>query len=159
MSKYENAMKLMEDFCGNGTKENLIALATISLSPNSAGDPRPSIRMVNAYYEEGIFYVSTDARKSKMSEIAKNNEVAVSGMDLFVANGKAENLGWVKDEKNAEIRTKMKKLFPWFDAHAGEDDENSIVLRITLTNATLTDNEQTYGEWQYQVDFTNKTAK
>lgn len=35
MSKYENAMKLMDERCGNG-KEEVIALATISLSPGAA---------------------------------------------------------------------------------------------------------------------------
>ena len=34
MSKYENAMKLMEERCGNG-KEEVISLATISLFRNT----------------------------------------------------------------------------------------------------------------------------
>lgn len=62
MSKYENAMKLMDKLCGND-KEEIIALATISLSPTAAGNPRPAVRMVCAYYENGVFYVSTDAKK------------------------------------------------------------------------------------------------
>ena len=157
MSKYENAMKLMEERCGNG-KDNLIALATIALTPNAAGNPRPAVRMVDAYYEDGVFYVSTGAQKTKMLEIEKNNEVAIGGLDWFVAQGTAENLGWVKDEKNVEIRAKMKKYFVWFDEHGGEDSPDSIVLRIVLTNATTTDNEQKYGEWQYKVDFVNRTA-
>lgn len=109
MSKYENAIKLMEDFCGNG-KDNLIALATISLSPNAVDNPRPAVRMVDAYYEDGVFYVSSSSWKNKMLEIEKNNEVSICGLDLFAAQGTAENLGWVKDEKNAEIRAKMKKI-------------------------------------------------
>ena len=157
MSKYENAMKLMEERCGNG-KDNVIALATIALTPNAAGNPRPAVRMVDAYYEDGVFYVSTDAKKSKTLEIEKNNEVAIGGLDWFVAQGTAENLGWVKDEKNAEIRAKMKKIFVWFDDHGDEDNPNSIVLRITLTSGTITDNDKKYGEWQYKVDFVNKTA-
>lgn len=40
MSKYENAIKLMEEFCGNG-KDNLIALATTSLLL-LASTPSPS---------------------------------------------------------------------------------------------------------------------
>jgi len=157
MSKYENAMKLMEERCGNG-KDNVIALATIALTSNAAGSPRPAVRMVDAYYEDGMFYVSTDARKSKTLEIEKNNEVAIGGLDWFVAQGTAENLGWVKDEKNAEIRAKMKKLFGWFDDHGDEDNPNSIVLRIILTDGTITDNDKKYGEWQYKVDFINKKA-
>ena len=158
MGKYENAIRLMEEFCGNG-KDNLIALATVSLSPNAAGNPRPSVRMVDAYYEDGVFYVSSSSWKNKTQEIGKNNEVSVCGLDLFAAQGTAENLGWVKDGKNAEIRTKMKKIFVWFDDHGNEDSPESIVLRITLTEGTITDNEKKYGEWQYKVDFVNKTAK
>ena len=158
MNKYENAMKLMEEYCGNG-KDNLIALATITLSPNAVGNPRPAVRMVDAYYEDGMFYVSTDANKNKMLEIGKNNEISICGLDLFVAQGTAENLGWVKDEKNTEIRAKFKKIFGWFDEVGDEDNPNSIVLRITLTEGTITDNEGKYGEGQYEIDFINKTAK
>ncbi|MCL2811310.1 MAG: pyridoxamine 5'-phosphate oxidase family protein [Clostridia bacterium] len=158
MSKYENAMKLMEERCGNGNKDNLIALATIALAPNAAGNPRPAVRMVDAYYENGVFYISTGADKTKMLEIEKNNDVAIGGVDWFVAHGTAENLGWVKDEKNAEIRATMKKVFAWYDDHAGEDSPNSIVLRITLTSGTIIDNEQKYGVWKYEVDFANRTA-
>jgi len=155
MNKYEKAMNLMEDFCGNG-KDNLIALATIALNTNTTGNPRPTVRMVDAYYEDGVFYVSTDANKNKTLEIQKNNEISICGLDLFTAQGIAENLGWVKDQRNAEIRTKMKQIFTWFNAHGDEDNPDSIVLRITLTEGTITDNEQKYGEWQYKVDFAKK---
>ena len=75
MTKYEKAMKLMDNLCGN-EKEEIIAIATISLSPGESWNPRPSVRMVCAYYENGAFYVSTDAKKNKMLEIEKNNEVS-----------------------------------------------------------------------------------
>ena len=159
MSKYETAMKLMVERCGNADKDNVIGLATIALTANAKGNPRPSNRVVSAYYENGVFFVSTDATKSKMHEIEKNNEVAVCGLDWFVASGTVENLGWVKDEKNEEIRAKMKKVFEWFNDHGDEDNPNSIVLRITLTEGTIIDNEKKYGEWEYSVDFTNNTAK
>lgn len=48
-------------------------------------------------------------KKNKMLEIEKNNEVSVAGLDWYAFHGTAENLGWVKDEKNAEIRVKFKK--------------------------------------------------
>ena len=158
MSKYENAMKLMEERCGNG-KEEVIALATISLSSNAAGNPRPAVRMVCAYYEDGVFYVSTDARKNKMLQIEKNNEVSVGGLGWYSFQGTAENLGWVKDEKNAEIRAKFKKVFDWFDEVGDEDNPTSIVLKISLTEGTIIDNENKYGDRLYEVDFINKTAK
>ena len=158
MSKYENAMKLLEERCGNG-KEEVIALATISLSPNAAGNPRPAVRMVCAYYEDGVFYVSTDAKKNKMLQIEKNSEVCVAGLDWYHFQGTAENLGWVKDEKNSQSRAKFKEIFNWFDEVGDEDNPNSIVLSITLTEGTITDNEMKYGELQYEVDFINRTAK
>jgi general stress protein 26 len=158
MGKYENAMKLMEERSGNG-KEEVIALATISLFPNTDGNPRPAVRMVCAYYEDGAFYVSTDAKKNKMLQIEKNNEVSVGGLGWYALQGTAENLGWVKDEKNAEIRAKFKKVFDWFDEVGDEDNPNSIVLRISLTEGTIIDNEEKYGERQYEIDFINKTAK
>jgi len=158
MSKYEKAIKLMEERCGND-KENVIALATISLSPNAAGNPRPAVRMVCAYYEDGVFYVSSDARKNKMLQIDKNNEVSVAGLDWYACQGTAENLGWVKDGKNTEIRAKFKKIFDWFDEVGDEDNPDSIVLRITLTEGTIIDNERKYGEHLYEIDFINKTVK
>lgn len=158
MSKYENAMKLMDERCGND-KEEVIALATISLSSNSSGNPRPAVRMVCAYYEDGVFYVSTDAKKNKMLQIDKNNEVSVCGLDWYAFHGVAENLGWVKEEKNAKTRAKFKKVFDWFDEVGDEDNPSSIVLRISLNEGTIIDNEKKYGESQYEIDFINKTAK
>ena len=158
MSKYENAIKLMEERCGDD-KEVVIALATISLSTNASGNSHPASRMVCAYYEDGAFYVSTDARKNKMLQIEKNNEVSVCGLGWYSFQGVAENLGWVKDEKNAKIRAKFKKIFGWFDEVGDEDNPNSIVLRITLTEGTIIDNERKYGEQKYEIDFINKVVK
>lgn len=158
MNKFENAIKLMEERCGNG-REEVIALATISLSLNAGGNPKPAVRMVCAYYENGVFYVSTDATKNKMLQIEKNNEVSVGGMGWYAFQGTAENLGWVKDEKNTEIIAKFKKIFNWFDEVGDEDNPNSIVLAVTLTEGTIIDHERKYGELQYEVDFINKTAK
>lgn len=158
MSKFENALKLMDELCGND-KEEVIALATMSLSTGSDGSPRPAVRMVCAYYEDGAFYVSTDSTKNKMLEIEKNNEIAIAGMGWYTFQGKAENLGWVKDEKNAEIRAKFKKIFGWFDEVGDEDNPNSIVLRITLTEGVIIDHEGRYGDKRYEIDFINKVAK
>lgn len=158
MSKYENAMKLMEERCGNG-KEVIIALGTISLTPGTSGNPRPAVRMVCAYYDNEAFYVSTDAKKNKMLQIEKNPEVSVAGLEWFAFQGTAENLGWVKDEKNAAIRARFKSIFDWFDEVGDEDNPTSIVLRISLTEGTIIDNERKYGEQQYEVDFINHVAR
>lgn len=158
MTKFEKAMKLIEERCGND-KEEIIALATISLPAGEEVKPRPAVRMVSSYYEDGVFYVSTDARKNKMLQIAQNNEVGVCGFGWYSFQGIAENLGWVKDEKNARIREKFKKVFEWFDQDGDEDNPNSIVLKITLTEGVIIDFEKKYGELKYEVDFFHKTAE
>lgn len=158
MTKFENAIKLLDELCGDD-KEEVIALATIALSQNELGNPRPAVRMVCAYYENGAFYVSTDARKNKMFEIDENNEVSIAGFDWYTFHGKAENLGWVKDEKNAEIRAKFKKIFKWFDEVGDEDNPNSIVLRINLTEGVIIDNAEKSGQKKYVIDFVNKNVK
>ncbi|MNC52795.1 hypothetical protein D3C75_1021640 [compost metagenome] len=94
-----------------------------------------------------------------MLQIEKNAQVSVSGLGWYALQGTAENLGWVKDEKNAEIRAKFKSIFDWFDEVGDEDNPTSIVLRITLTEGTITDNERTYGDWLYEVDFINHAAQ
>jgi len=73
MIKYEKAIKLLDEFCGSD-KDNLIGLATISLTTNEIGNARPSVRMVNAYYEDGAFYVSSASWKNKTKEIENNYE-------------------------------------------------------------------------------------
>lgn len=158
MTKFEKAMKLIEERCGND-KEEIIALATISLPAGEEVKPRPAVRMVSSYYEDGVFYVSTDARKNKMLQIAQNNEVGVCGFGWYSFQGITENLGWVKDEKNARIREKFKKVFEWFDQDGDEDNPNSIVLKITLTEGVIIDFEKKYGELKYEIDFFHKTAE
>ena len=56
MSKYEEGLKIIEEKFGNG-KDNVIALATIAQELSGDGKPRPVVRDVDAYYEDGVFYV------------------------------------------------------------------------------------------------------
>ena len=77
MNRYEEGMKLIEESCGN-KKDNTIALSTITTEPGADGFPRPSVRDVSAYYEDGVFYVTTSAKSNKMQQIAQNKEVAFS---------------------------------------------------------------------------------
>ncbi|MCL2064589.1 MAG: pyridoxamine 5'-phosphate oxidase family protein [Candidatus Cloacimonetes bacterium] len=153
MSKFDEGLKLIEERCGNG-KDNLLALATISIEPNNEGKPTPRVRDVDAYYEEGVFYISTYAKSAKMREIEQNKEVAFSVCGQWISGkGIGENIGWVKDEKNAEIRTKMKKYFKWFDEVGGEDSPDSIILRVIITQATVI---KDHGAMIYVMDFVNK---
>jgi len=150
MSKYDDAIKLMNERFG---KDSLISIAT--KDGNSV-----SVRMVDGYYEDGVFYVVTYVLSGKMKQIEANPDVAVCGIDWFSGHGIGENLGWVRDESNAAIMTKLREAFTsWYSSgHVNEDDKNTCLLRVRLTDGVIIDHEKKYGEWQYQVDFINRKA-
>lgn len=155
MSKYEEGFKLLDEKFGNN-KDNIISLSTIARELSSDGKPRPVVREVDAYYEEGVFYVVTYAKSSKMQQIAQNPEVsiAVSG-EWFTAIGTGKNLGWVLAPENAEMRSKLRAAFSaWYDMANNEKDENCCILAIHLTKGTLNIN---HWEKLYHMDFVNKT--
>ena len=112
-------------------KDTVIALATVN-------DDVPYVRSVNAYYENGAFYIITHALSNKMKQIKSNPTVAISG-DWFTAHGKGINLGYFRKEENHVIAEKLKKVFAeWIDnGHNNFDDENTIILRIELTSGLL----------------------
>jgi general stress protein 26 len=155
MSRYEEGLKLIEERCGNG-KDNVISLATIAMEPNADGKPRPYVRDVDAYYEDGVFYVTTWAKSTKMRQIAQNSEVSFAVcLEWFSGNGIGENLGWVLDPKNAELRTKLRTAFAkWYDHANNEKDENCCILAIRITRATVI---KDHGAVRYNMDFVNKT--
>lgn len=154
MNEYKEGLKLIEEKFGNG-KDNAISLATIAREPGADGRVRPVVRTVDAYYEECTFYVVTHAKSNKMLQIAQNSEVSVAGcLEMFTANGIGENLGWVLDPKNAELRVKLRKAFSdWYDLANNEQDENCCFLAIHLTRGTLNVN---HWEKLYHLDFVNK---
>jgi len=157
MTRFEEGLQVIEERCGNG-KDNVIALATIALEPNAAGGPRPCVREVDAFYEDGVFYITTLAQSTKMRQIARNPEVAfaVSGQWLS-GNGIAENLGWVLDPKNASLREKLRAAFaPWYDSANDESDENLIILAVRITEATVI---KDHGAVRYHLDFVNRVEK
>jgi hypothetical protein len=50
-------------------------------------------------------------------------------------------------------------MYYWYSGgHVNEEDKNTCLLRIRLTDGIIIDNEKKYGEWQYQADFVNRTA-
>ncbi|MBQ7932584.1 MAG: pyridoxamine 5'-phosphate oxidase family protein [Clostridia bacterium] len=123
-------------------KDNLIALATTD-------GMFPAVRAVNAYYENGAFYVITDARSNKMSQLGQNPNAAICG-DWFTAHGTGENLGWIDDPANAETARKLKRIFSeWYDnGHIDEENRNTVILRIRLMDGILFH----HGE-RYEIDF------
>ena len=155
MNKYEDAMKKLDEKLGN--KDGLISLSTIALEPAADGQSRPDARLVNAYYKDGAFYTVTYATTNKMRQIAKNPNVAVCIIvENFTAEGIGENLGWVRDEKNAEIMATLRTVFAeWYNEANNDEDPNTCLLRVRLTRGLWNDPHQGI---RNRIDFINKTA-
>ncbi len=155
MNKYDEAMRLLDEKLGN--KDGLISLSTIALEPGSDGKSRPAARLVDAYYEDGAFYTVTYATSGKMRQIAQNPEVAICIIvDNFTADGIGENLGWVCDEKNVEMMTKLRTIFAaWYYEANNDKDPNTCLLRIRLTKGLWNDAHKGIRK---EIDFINKTA-
>lgn len=153
MSNFEIGIGLIEEAFGNN-KDNVISLATIAISKSENGKPRPAVRSVNAYYENGTFYSVTHRLSNKMMQIDQNPEVGVSGcFEMFTARGTAEDLGWVLNPKNSELRDKLRMVFSeWYDMTNNEEDNNCRILEIKLDQGTFN-----YNHWEklYHIDFIN----
>lgn len=124
-------------------KDSVIALATVK-------NGVPYVRNVNAYYENGAFYVITHGLSDKMKQIANSPVVAVAG-EWFTAHGKGESLGYFGNPENAEIAGKLKEVFAeWIDnGHNDFGDINTCILRIKLTDGVIL----SHGT-RIEVDFT-----
>lgn len=124
----EQAEKILTERFG---KDNVIALAT-------AENNVPYVRNVNAYYENGAFYIITYALSNKMKQISDNPTVAITG-EWFTAHGKAVSLGFIGKPENTSIAGKLKAVFAsWIDnGHTDLNDENTIILCVKLTDAVL----------------------
>jgi len=154
MDDFQEGFKLLEEKFGKG-KDNIISLATIATQQSDNKLVRPVVRGVDALYENGVFYISTNSKSNKMIQIEKNPEVSIcSATEMFTASGLGKNLGWVLDPKNADIRLKLRKAFStWYDMANNENDENCCILEIKLVKGTLNIN---HWEKLYHMDFINK---
>ena len=112
-------------------KDSLISLAT-------AENNMPHVRTVNAYYEDGSFYIITWAKSGKMQQIAQNPNVAISG-EWFTATGTAENMGWFGKQENSAIAAKLRTAFAeWIDnGHNDFENEDTVILRVRLQKGVL----------------------
>ena len=83
-------------------------------------------------------YIITYALSNKIKQIEENPNVAIAG-DWFTAHGKGNNLGYFRKEENRMIAEKLKIVFAeWIDnGHNNFDDENTIILRVELTDGLL----------------------
>ena len=146
MQNYDNAMEIMVERFG---KDDLIAVATTD-------GKRMYNRVVDAYFEDGAFYVTTSALSNKVKQVEANPEVAVCAIDWFSGHGVGKNLGWVLDPQNADIRLKLRDAFSaWYEHANNEQDKNCCILEIRLTEGMLIKDHHAI---RYQIDFENKAA-
>ena len=124
----EEAKKTMKERFG---KDAVMALATME-------NGMPSVRYVNAYYEDGAFYIITNARSGKMRQNKKEPRVALAG-EWFTAHGMGIDLGYFGKEENRGVAEKLRQVFSqWIDnGHNDLGDENTIILCVKLTDGIL----------------------
>lgn len=91
------AQRIMTERFG---KDTVIALATTE-------NETPYVRYVNAYYENGAFYILTHALSNKMKHIKENSVVAIAG-EWFTAHGEAVSLGYFGKKENSALAA-----LPW----------------------------------------------
>ncbi len=112
-------------------KDTIISLATTE-------NATPYVRYVNAYYENGSFYIITHALSNKIKQIKANPVVAIAG-EWFTAHGRGVSLGYFGKKENCVMAEKLKKVFAeWIDnGHTDFRDENTIILCVQLTEGLL----------------------
>ena len=133
MEKYKEI--LIERF----GKDSLMALATV----DEKGVPW--VRTIDAIFYEDSFYTITYALSKKMEQIKNQPVVAISG-DWFSGHAMGENLGHIKLEQNKEISDRLRTAFAsWYaNGHTNEEDPNTVILRMKLTDGILFSNGTKY---------------
>ena len=143
MNYFNEAVSVMKELYG---RDVAMSLATVN-------DDKPNIRVVNAYFKEDTFYITTYTLSHKMKEIVKNPYVALNH-NLFVAHGMGKNIGNPLEEGNKNLREELKQVFcAFYDKHVCEEDPNTCILKIDLADALLFANN-----YKYLIDFNQKTA-
>ena len=113
-------------------KDSLMALATVD------ENGKPWVRTIDAIFYKDSFYMITYALSNKVKHIEENPSIAISG-EWFSGHAIGENLGHVQLESNKEIADRLRAAFAeWYDnGHTNEDDPNTIILKMKLTDGIL----------------------
>lgn len=114
----------------------------------------PSVRFIDAYYENESFYIVTHRKSQKVKEIHNNSHVSLTNR-LYKFNGQAYDIGHPLDKKNKSIRERLIKVFQaWYFEHNNEDDEHMCYIEIKLADGFFYKDGTAY-----QVDFKNQLVK
>lgn len=116
-------------------KDSLMALATV----DEKG--KPWVRTIDAIFHEGSFYTITYALSNKMKQIKNCCTVAISG-EWFSGHAIGEDIGHIKAEENRDIADRLRNAFAaWYsNGHINEDDPNTVILRMKVTDGILFSN-------------------
>ncbi|MCH5317725.1 MAG: pyridoxamine 5'-phosphate oxidase family protein [Eubacterium sp.] len=143
MNNYKNAITLMEEMF---SRDYQFAMATMV-------NDIPSLRFIDTYFDNGVFYAVTYANTHKVKEIAVNPNVALCSRKGYSFNGKAYNIGHPLLPKNSDIRSKLIKAFnPWYFKHNNEND-NICILKMEPKSGFV--HKDGIG---YNINFVDKTV-
>ena len=122
------------------SKDSFISIATV----DSCGVPW--VRTVDAIYINGAFYTITHNSTNKMKHISNNPVVAICG-EWFSGHGKAESLGYIRNEENKDLADNLRAAFAaWYNnGHTNENDINTIILKITITDGIIYKDGKRFG--------------
>ncbi len=144
MTPYEESLEALEALFG---KDVFFVLAT-------AEEGRPSQRVVDAYYEDGVFWIVTYGKSVKVREIEQNPYVSLCN-SFHRFQGRAYRAGHPLRPENSEIRAKLIQVFaPWYFEHNNENDENMCYVKVEPDSGFF--HKDGMG---YKVDFAAKTAE
>ena len=144
MDTYSKSLQVLEELFA---KDYQFAFAT-------SKDNIPSVRFVDTFYDNGVFYIVSYGKSQKVKEIEINSEVSMCNQ-LYRFSGTAYNIGHPLRSENHAIREKLIKVFePWYFAHNNENDENMCYVKIEIKQGFF------YKDGSgYKVDFENRTAE
>lgn len=127
--------------------DNVFAMAT-------SADHLPTVRMVDAFLEDGAFYIVTHSNTRKYQDIKENPNVSLS-KEMHRFFGTATDLGHPFKEGNETIREKIGQVLPnrYFN-RLDPEDESLRVLKIDLTTGFFHKNGV-----GYELNFEKKTVE
>ena len=143
MSTYEKSKQVLKELFGH---DCLFSMAT-------ARGQIPTVRVIDTYYEDGVFWIVTYAGTRKVKDIVLNPHTALVN-EFHSFQGKAYNAGHPLKEENKAIRETLTQVFaPWYFAHNNEADEQMCFVRFEPETGFF--HKDGIG---YQVSFIEKTA-